>query len=151
MATIDKLDLSVYNLYALRTSMLEQINSQLRLDQAASIPPQTLIYDIYPKMTEMELLLGTVPLNLPWAHFSAPPRLRRKEVRRSPFAFWRIAPALGSYSEQEEDEEKLNHYICSDEEEKEEKEAIGNCLKQVTKINGWLGHIVGRIGQFLQG
>jgi len=137
MTTIDKLDLSVYNLYALRTTMVEQIQSQLRLDLDSSIPPQTHVLNIYPKMTEMEMLLGVTPMNPPWAFFGPPPKLRKRVVRRSPFAFWRVAPALGSYSEQEE--------------EKEEKEAILGCLKQVTKINGWLGHIVGRLGQFLQG
>jgi hypothetical protein len=151
MTTIDKLDLSVYNLYALRTTMVEQIQSQLRLDLDSSIPPQTHVLNIYPKMTEMEMLLGVTPMNPPWAFFGPPPKLRKRVVRRSPFAFWRVAPALGSYSEQEEDEERLINYVCEDEEEKEEKEAILGCLKQVTKINGWLGHIVGRLGQFLQG
>lgn len=151
MATIDKLDLSVYNLYAIRTSMVEQIREQFHLDQAASIPPQTLIVDIYPKMSEMQLLLGTVPLNLPYAYFLPPPKLRERIVRRSPFAFWRVAPALGTYDEQEHDEEKLASYECATDEEEEEKSAITNCLQVVTKINGWLGHIVGRIGQFLQG
>ena len=110
MATIDQLDLSVYNLYAIRTKLLEQVNAQLRLDEASSIPPQTLVIDIYPKLTELDILLGIVPLNTPWAYFFPPQHFN--SLRRSPFAFHRVAPSLGSYKEQEEDEQNLNDTPC---------------------------------------
>ena len=35
--------------------------------------------------------------------------------------------------------------------EEEEKATLQKCFKQVDKLNSWLGFIVGRIGQFLQG
>jgi Family of unknown function (DUF5399) len=149
MATIDKLDISVYNLYAIRTRMVEQMNQQLRLDKASSIPPQTQIVDIYPKLTEIDILLGIIPLHTPWAYFYPPQRFRF--IRRSPFAFYRVAPSLGSMEDQAEDEEMLESIKCSTPQEEKEKEAIKDCLKQVGKINQWLGHIIGRIGQFLQG
>lgn len=149
MATIDKLDISVNNTYAIRTKMIEQINSQLRLDQAASIPPQTQIIDIYPKLTEMDLLLGVVPYHIPWAYFFPPKRFRF--LRRSPFAFYRVAPSLGTLEEQEELEDMLAALETSTADEKREKEVIQSCFKQLNKINSWLGFIVGRVGQFLQG
>lgn len=149
MATIDKLDLSVYNLYAVRTLMIEQINQQLRLDQASSIPPQIQVLDIFPKMTELDLLLGIVPMHTPWAYFYPPLRFRSR--RRSPFGFARILPSLGSQDDQDLAEEKLSSVECSNPEEERELESLKNCFSQITKINSWLGYIVGRVGQFLQG
>lgn len=149
MATIDKLDLSVYNLYAIRTRMVEQINQQLQLDKAATIPPQTQVMDIYPKLTELDILLGIVPLHTPWAYFFPPKQFRF--IRRSPFAFFRVAPSLGSLEEQEQGEKTLDSIVCNSPEEQREKAAIKNCFKQINQINGWLGYIIGRIGQFLQG
>jgi hypothetical protein len=149
MATIDKLDLSVYNLYAIRTRMVEQINQQFRLDKASSIPPQTQVMDIYPKLTELDILLGIVPLHTPWAYFLPPKDFRN--IRRSPFAFFRVAPSLGSLEDQEKGEQLLDAVVCSTPEEQTEKTAIKNCFKQIDQINRWLGYIIGRVGQFLQG
>lgn len=149
MATIDKLDLSVYNLYAMRTKMIEQINQQYRLDQAASIPPQTHLLSTYPKLTEIDLLLGIVPLHTPWAYFYPPQKFRF--IRRSPFSFYRVAPSLGTFEEQEEDERQFESVECTTEEEKKEKAAIKRCFKQIEEINRWMGYIIGRVGQFLQG
>ena len=149
MATIDQLDLSVYNLYAIRTKMIEQINQQLQLDQAASIPPQIQIVDNYPRLAEIDILLGVVPLNPPWAFFFPPQRFRR--VRRSSFSFSRILPSLGSVEEQEHYEQTLESVECSTPEEVNEKAAIKKCFKQIGQINHWMGYIIGRIGQFLQG
>lgn len=149
MATIDNLDLNVYNLYAIRTRMIEQINQQLRLDQASSIPPQIQVQNTYPTLTELDLLLGITPLHTPWAYFYPPSKYLFR--RRSPFGFSRILPSLGSQSDQDEEEEKLAHAECETEEEEEEKKALTNCFSHITKINQWLNHIVGRMGQFLQG
>src|SRR5437867_4441586 len=109
--TIDKLDMSVYNLYAIRTKMIEQIKEQIPFDKAAAIPPQTAILDMYPKLTELDILLGIVPLFTPWAYFYPPKNFRYQ--RRSPFAFFRVAPALGSLKEQAEDEAKLASITCN--------------------------------------
>lgn len=149
MATIDKLDLTVYNLYAIRTRMVEQINQQYSLDKAASIPPQTAVWDNYPKLTELDILLGIVPMFTPWAYFFPPKNYRYQ--RRSPFAFYRVAPSLGTLKEQEQEEQKLSNIPCESPEEEAEKASIFRCLKQVDKINGWIGFIMGRVGQFLQG
>jgi hypothetical protein len=149
MATIDNLDLNVYNLYAIRTRMIEQINSQLRLDQASTIPPQIQVMNAYPTLTEIDLLLGITPLNTPWAYFLPPSKFIDK--RRSPFGFARIMPSLGDQEDQEEDEEKLENAECETEEEESERKAIKACFSQITNINQWLKHIVGRMGQFLQG
>lgn len=149
MATIDKLDLSVYNLYAIRTRMVEQINQQLQLDKASSIPPQTSVMGLYPKLTELDILLGIVPLHTPWAYFFPPKKYRT--TRRSPFAFYRVAPSLGSLQDQERDEAMLDSVECSSPEETKEKAAIKSCFKQIEQINRWMGYIIGRIGQFLQG
>lgn len=149
MATIDKLDLSVYNLYAIRTRMIEQFNAQVPLTSSGSIPPQTVLVDTYQKLTELDILLGIVPLFTPWAYFYPPKNFRLQ--RRSPFAFYRVAPSLGSLKDQEELEERLASISCSSPEEESEKAAIAGCLHQLDKINGWLGFIIGRVGQFLQG
>jgi hypothetical protein len=149
MATIDKLDISVYNMYAIRTRAIEQINTQLRLDQATSVAPQLQIVDLYPKLSELDLLLGIVPLATPWAYFY-PPKLFRRS-RRSPFAFSRIVPSLGSLEEQQEEYEELVQTQCSSPDEEREKAVLTKCYKQLDKINSMLSFIMGRVGQFLQG
>ncbi len=149
MATIDQLDLSVYNLYAMRTKMLEQINTQFRLSEASTIPPQTLVQDNYPKITELDILLGVVPLMTPWAYFFPPQQFRY--LRRSPFAFYRVASSLGSLEQQAKDEQTIKETVCNSPEEEQEKAAILGCLGQIDKLNSLLGFIVGRVGQFLQG
>lgn len=149
MATIDKLDLSVYNLYAIRTKMIEQTQAQYQLDKAGMVPPQTMLVDIYPKMNELDILLGNIAMFTPWAYFYPPRNFRFQ--RRSPFAFHRVAPTLGSYKDQEELEERVASVECRSPEEESEKAAIAGCLKQIDKINEWLSFIVGRVGQFLQG
>lgn len=149
MATIDKLDMSVYNLYAIRTKMIEQINQQIGIDKDSTIPPQTTMVNLYPRLTEIDILLGIVPLFTPWAYFYPPKNFRFQ--RRSPFAFSRVAPTLGTLKEQAEDEAILSSIPCHSPEEEEEKAYIASCLKQIDKINGWIGFIVGRVGQFLQG
>ncbi len=149
MATIDNLDLNIYNLYAVRTRMIEQLNQQLRLDQASSIPPQIQVLNAYPTMTEIDLLLGITPFNSPWAYFYPPTKFLNK--RQSPFGFARILPSLGDEEDQERDERKLAQEECETEEEENERKSISKCFGQITKINQWLKHVVGRMGQFLQG
>lgn len=149
MATIDNLDLAVYNTYAIRTKVIEQINAQLRLDQAASIPPQISMVDVYPKLSEIDLLLGVVPLATPWAYFFPPKRFDR--IRRSPFAFFRVVPSMGSLENQEQEFQELAQTPTTSPEEEREKAALTRCFKQMDKINSMLSHIIGRIGQFLQG
>ena len=149
MTTIDKLDMSVYNLYAVRQRLIEEIDGELRLKEAVTIPPQTQVLDIYPKLSEVDILLGIVPYHTPWAYFYPPRRFR--SMRRSPFASYRIAPTLGSLEEQEETEAALEDVVCKSPEEKKEKAIIQACFKQINEINDWLGFILGRIGQFLQG
>lgn len=150
MATIDKLDLSVYNLYAIRTRMIEQTNQQLRLDQASSVPPQIQVLDIYPKLTELDILLGIVPLHTPWAYFFPPTKFRGK--RRSPFGFSRLLPSIfDSQEEQDVMEQAVASTLCATSEEEQEKQTIMRCFDQISTINRWMSHIVGRIGQFLQG
>ncbi len=149
MATIDNLDLNIYNLYAVRTRMVEQLNQQLRLDQASSIPPQIQVLNAYPTLTEIDLLLGITPYNTPWAFFKPPVKFLNK--RQSPFGFARILPSLGDEEDQERDERKLAQEECESEEEENERKSISKCFGQISKINQWLQHVVGRMGQFLQG
>lgn len=149
MATIDQLDISIYNLYALRTRMMEQFNQQVRLGEAHTIPPQTMMVDTLPKLTELDLLLGVAPVVTPWAYFFPPKRYRY--IRRSPFAFFRVAPSLGSLEQGAEYEAKVAGVECRSPEEESEKEAVLGCLAQIDKINEWMSFIIGRVGQFLQG
>lgn len=148
--TIDKLPYLEHTRYAERIQSVEATNKQLRLDQAATIPPQTKLDDIYPKLSEMEQMFGASGYQqAPFAYFF-PPKLFRY-IRRSPFAFHCIAPSLGSLEEQEETEEMIASIPTSSTEEKQEKEAILTCFKQLYTLNRWLGTIIGRIGQYLKG
>lgn len=149
MTTIDKLDLNIYVQYARRTNMLEQINQEYHLDEAASIPAQIRVLDFYPKLSEMDLLLGVRILQNSWAFFFAPQAYGFQ--RRSSFGFFRVAPSLGSFEEEEETEKELDEVECETEEELGEKKKIKACFEQIKKINQWMSFIVGRIGQFLQG
>jgi hypothetical protein len=149
MTTIDKLDIGIYIQYARRTQLIEQINRQYHFEEAASIPPHIQLVDIYPKLSEMEMLFGVGSVQTPWAHFFPPPQYRFQ--RRSPFGFFRVAPSLGSFDKEEEDHQKLNQTECTTEEEEQEKKTLKLCFEQIEKINGWLSFIVGRVGQFLQG
>lgn len=147
MTTIDKLDISIYDLYAKRQVMVEQINQQLRLQEAHDIPPQTAVMNLNPELTQLDILLGVVPLNTPWAYFFPP----KSKLRRSPFVAFRVASTLGSL----EDQAALFNFIqsisCETAEEEKEKEAILQCFKQLDVLNEWMGFIFGRKGQFLQG
>ena len=102
MTTIDKLDIGIYIQYARRTTMIEQINQQYHLDEAGTRPAQIQVLDVYPKLSEMDLLLGVGPIQNPWAFFFPPSQFRFQ--RRSPFGFFRVAPSLGSFEEEEEND-----------------------------------------------
>ncbi len=149
MTTIDKLDIGIYVQYARRTQLIEQINQQYHLDEAGSIPAQAIVLDLFPKLSEMELLMGVGQVQNPWAFFFPPPLYRFQ--RRSPFGFFRVAPSLGSFEKEEENERELDDVECEDEEDEREKKTIKSCFVQIKKINNWLSFIVGRVGQFLQG
>lgn len=149
MVTIDKLDIGIYIQYARRTQFVEQINQQYHLEEASSIPPQTLVMDYFPKLTELDMLLGIVPLHTPWAHFFPPKRYRA--LRKSPFTFSRVVSSIGSQKEQEEALALIEGVDCTTQDEVREKQALKGCFKQIQTINDWLGFIVGRVGQFLQG
>jgi len=149
MATIDNLDISVYNLYAIRTLMVEQINKDLQIDKASSIPPQTSVVDIYPRLNEMEMLLGVTAFHTPWAYFFPPKKFSR--IRKAPFSFSKVIPSLGSEEDQEEKMAALEAVPCSTEQEREEKAILKKCFEKIDWINDMMSFIVGRVGQFLQG
>lgn len=149
MATIDKLDISVYNMYAIRTRMIEQINQQLHLESASSIPPQTLVLNTQIQMSELDLLLGVAPMLNPWAYFFPPKQFGVK--RRSPFTFSRVIPSLKATDENSEEFALLQEIPCKTAEEEAEKATLTSCFKEVNKLNNWLSFIIGRVGQFLQG
>lgn len=149
MTTIDNLDIGVYVNYARRMQSLEQINKEYRLQEASSIPPQTAVLDLYPKLSELDILLGVARTYAPWALFLPPKRYR--EQRKSPFSFSRVAPSFGSDEEQEEDMAFLQTFQCKDRQEDGERKVILKCFQQMEQINDWLGEIVGKMGQFLQG
>jgi hypothetical protein len=149
MTTIDKLDISVYNLYAIRTKMIEQINQQYHLEEAGTIPPQINIVNTNVQLSELELLLGVMPMHTPWAYFFPPKTFG--SLRRSPFAFHRVAPSMGSFDDQAKDLSVIQSTQCKTPEEEKEKAVLTACFKEIDKLNNWLGFIVGRVGQFLQG
>lgn len=149
MTTIDKLDIGIYVQYARRTELLEQINQQYHLQEASSIPTQVRVIDFYPRPLEIDFLLGHRIVQPSWALFHPPPKFRYQ--RRSPFGFFRVAPSLGSFEKEEENENQFDDIETDTEEEKKEKKILKSCFTQIGKINEWMGFIIGRIGQFLQG
>ena len=148
MTTIDKLDISIHSQYARRMNLMEEVN-RLGLNQDAMIPPQIRVLDFYPRLPEMDILLGVPIVQTPWAFFRPPPQFSYQ--RRAPFSFFRVAPSLGSFEDEEENEREFDELECATEDEREEKAVIKNCFGQIKKINQWLGFIIGRVGQFLQG
>lgn len=149
MATIDNLNLEVYKNYAVWISLSEQINTQLKLSEAQNVQSQISMVDLYPKLTDLDLVLGVATTAYPFAFFYPPKRFR--DLRRNPFSFFRIAPSFGSLAKQEEDEERLEHIVCSTPGDQADKEIIHTCLKEMGKINDMISYIIGRVGQFLQG
>jgi len=147
--TIDRLDIGIYVQYARRMQLLEGIQKQYHLKEAATVPAQALIVDLYPKLSELDLLLGVGTTQAPWAHFYPPEDFGYQ--RRSPFAFHRIIPIFGSADAEEAVEKTLDKLECEDEEEEEERSAIRGCIKKIRDLNQMLRYIGGRIGQFLQG
>lgn len=147
--TIDHLDIGIYIQYARRTQLIEQVRQQYNLLEAGIIPAQALIVDLYPKLSELEILLGIGTTQAAWAYFF-PPKTYSSQ-RRSPFAFHRILPIFGKADAEKEEEEKLNQIPVDSEEEEEEKVSIKTCLRKIGEINGLLRFIGGRVGQFLQG
>ena len=147
--TIDKFDIGIYIQYARRTELIEQVRQQLHIPEAGNVPATALIIDLYPKLSELDLLLGVATIAAPWAYFFAPKNYRNQ--RRSAFAFHRIVPIFGSKDKQEEEEGKLADIICETPEEEQEKAALKACFQKINEINDLLRYIGGRIGQFLQG
>ena len=149
MTTIDSYDINIYLNYAKRMQLVEQTNASLGLEHAVSISQQTSTISLYPKMTEMQMLLGVVGIITPWAHFIPPKSYDRR--RRSPFAFSCVAPLLGSDEEQRELGDKIDGIEIFTEEQELEKKVLSECFSTLNRLNGMLGFIVGRLGQFLQG
>jgi Family of unknown function (DUF5399) len=149
MVDSHNLDIGIHMQYARRINLIESIDKEYHIKEASSIPAQIRIIDFYPKPSEMDSLLGVGQIKNPWAFFFPPPKFRFQ--RRSPFGFFRVAPSLGSFAEEEESEQDLDDTECENEEEEKEKAALKNCFNQIKKINSWLSFIVGRVGQFLQG
>ncbi len=147
--TIDRLDIGIYIQYARRTQLIEQVQQQYNLREASSIPAQALIVDLYPKLSELDLLLGVGTTLAPWAYFF-PPKSYSKQ-RQSPFAFHRVLPSFGDSDAEDEEEKKLSTLVCENPEEEEERGVLLTCIKKIKELNSLMKYIGGRIGQFLQG
>lgn len=147
--TIDRLDISIYIQYARRTQLIEQVQQQYSIKEAGNVPAQALIIDLYPKLKEIDILLGVGETFAPWAYFHPPKSYSNQ--RRSPFTFHRIIPILGETGDEDECEKKLDDLTCDSDEEEEERGMLKKGLKEIKKLNVLMRYIGGRIGQFLQG
>lgn len=147
--TIDRLDIGIYIQYARRIQLLEQVQEQFHTKDATSVPASALIIDMYPKLSELDLLLGVGTTRTPWGYFLPPQNFSVQ--RHSAFAFHRLAPIFGSMDAEATEEKKLENVETSSEEEEEEKLLILGCIKKMKELNALLRYIGGRIGQFLQG
>lgn len=146
--TIDNLDISIYFQYARRTQLIEQIQEQYSIREAGGVPAQTIIIDLYPKLKELDILLGVAETFAPWAYFYPPPNFSYQ--RQSPFTFHRVIPILEETGDEDECEKKLDDEEC-DSEEEEERGILKRGLKEIRRLNSLMRYIGGRIGQFLQG
>jgi hypothetical protein len=149
MTTIDKLDIGIHIQYARRTEFVERINAQYRLHEASSIPSQLQVVDLYPRMSELDILMGVIPRLAPWALFLPPDKFNLQ--RHSPFAFFRVAPMLGSLDKHDSDVAKLKRTKCKSKKKKKEKKTLLALFETVEEINDLIGFVIGRVGQFLQG
>lgn len=147
--TIDRLDIGIYVQYARRMQLLEQVQAQFHIKEATSVPAQALIVDLYPKLSELDLLLGVGTTLAPWAFFF-PPKNYAKQ-RRSPFAFHRVMPIFGSTDAEKDEEALLEDVVCDSVEEEEERSTLKRCIAKIKELNELLRFIGGRVGQFLQG
>jgi hypothetical protein len=145
--TIDNLDISVNNAYALRMRMIEL--NPIKIEQSQGVQPQVQVMTNIPSPEQLALIFPTEVYPTVWAFFYAPKRYYSQ--RRSPFTFSRLAPSLGSAEEQEALYEEIAQTPCSTPEEEREKAVLLRCFNQIDKINSMIAYIVGRIGQFLQG
>lgn len=149
MATIDRLDIAVNYQYARRIEFVEAIQKELHLDRSTAVSDQALVVDLFPKRSEVELLLGLTQTKAPWAYFYAPPGFQAQ--RQSTFAFFRIAPTMGSLSKQEADAQKVATTAVNSKEEADEQSVLGQFFSSVNDINQMIGFVTGRIGEFLKG
>ena len=149
MVTIDNIDIGVYIDYARRTQYVDEFTRQIRLREAESIPAQLQVVYLFPRMAEIDILLGVIPVTTPWAYFLPPKNFRAQ--RRSAFTFSRIVPLVNAFGAAESDEDKLKKQTLEGEEEEEERKTLLKCIGQIKKLNSWLSFIIGRMGQFLQG
>jgi hypothetical protein len=149
MATIDRLDIAVNFQYARRIEFVEAIQKELHLERSTAVSDQALVVDLFPKRSEVELLLGLTQTRAPWAYFYAPPSFQTQ--RQSTFAFFRIAPTMGSLAKQEADAKKVATTQVHSKEEVEEQGVLGQFFSSVNDINEMIGFVTGRIGEFLKG
>lgn len=151
MTTIDKLDIGIYIQYARRTQLIDEMNRQMRMQEADTIPPQLQLLNLYPKPNELDILLGVATVTTPWAFFFPPKNFSLQ--RRSPFTFGQVVPTVNLFAsdDEESDEDKLNKISTDSEDEEEEKKVVMKCIQQIKRINSWMSFVVGRMGQFLQG
>lgn len=149
MPTIDKLGLDVYRDYAMRITLTQETNNQLRINEASTIPGQLQMVDISARFSEFDLILGRAQKPQQWAYFEEPKNWGG--LRRNPFAFFRVCPSFGSLAEQEQMEETLENVPCKTPEDEAQKEKIKSCMKKMGWINYMINYVMGKVGQFLQG
>lgn len=149
MPTIDKLGLDVYRDYAMRITLTQETNNQLRINEASTIPGQLQMVDISARLSEFDLVLGLAHKSMPWAYFDPPKNWGG--LRRNPFAFFRVCPSFGSLADQERIEQEIENIPCKTPEDEAQKEKIKACMKKMGWINYMINYVMGKVGQFLQG
>lgn len=149
MTTIYDFDLAVHIQYARRIQFNESEMEVYGVRSVDAIPSQVQVVDVYPRQSELDLLLGVVPRHAPYAYFYPPQGF--DTLRKAPFAFSQVAPSLGSAEKQVSDMQRVAGFKCSTNEEKLEKGALTQCGETLGNINDDVGFVVGRVGQFLQG
>lgn len=149
MATIDNLDLDVYRSYAARMTLLAEFNQQLRVKEADRVTSDVTIVAHSPIYTELELTMGLTSRPKPYATFTLPDSF--SEARRDSFTTYCVCPSIGNLEDQNRCKELIDGTVCQSSQDQAEQATLSNLMGEMGKINGWLSHILGRIGQFRQG
>ncbi len=157
---LSKLPLQTYIQYAKRTQYIEALNRVYRFNEAATVPRQVEVNDVFPREQDIDILLGVIRANRPWASFMPPPRfdqgslsgtLRTLYQREPSFNRYRAAPKLGSLEKQEADYHRVLNYPETSPSARREKKALKRLFEHLEDVNGMVSYVTGRIGQFLQG
>lgn len=152
--TIDRLRMDAHTDYANRIEAYREVAIQFPPGQLASLSGQVSMDTVTPQPTNLELLLGNVAVNTPWAIFLAPGDLNKEKKRvqrRMPFGVSTLLPVLGSSEDCTLLQERVLGHACSTQEEERERHSLDNFFGMLQKLNTMAGDVFNSIHRFIHG